>query len=101
MTTKRNGVKRPAAHNPMVYRKVAAPAGAQCGRPGCDQFVRAGSHCEQCEADQSLAMMQALGIGYPDDDSYAITGPLCCVYCAGRLGAQNPGDVCDMCKHTR
>lgn len=59
--------RRPAAHNPMIFRKVAKPAGCLCTRPGCGGFVRVGEKCPICEADQDLAVLDALGIGYPED----------------------------------
>lgn len=60
-------IRRPTAHNPMIPRHVAKPAGHVCNRPGCGGFVRVGDECPICAAHQDLAVIDALGIGYPED----------------------------------
>lgn len=50
--------RRPAAHNPMIFRKVPRPAGAVCPR-GCGGFVRAGTACDTCAFNAALLEVQA------------------------------------------
>lgn len=38
--------RRPAAHNPMVWRKTKLPNGKYCEK--CECFVREGTECEGC-----------------------------------------------------
>lgn len=48
------GVRRPAAHNPMVFRKVAKPAGRACTATGCTGFIRAGEECQNCAFERDF-----------------------------------------------
>lgn len=50
--------KRPAAHNPMIWRKVAPPAGGPCAS-GCGGFVRLGEACDTCAFNRALAELEA------------------------------------------
>lgn len=50
-----NQNRRPAAHNPMIFRKVAKPAGHNC--PVCNAFVRLGAECETCAFNAEFAAM--------------------------------------------
>lgn len=52
--------KRPAAHNPMIFRKVTKPAGRVCDVPGCGGYIREGEPgCAVCAFNQALAELEA------------------------------------------
>ena len=52
-------MKRPAAHNPMIFRKVPKPAGRACTEPGCVGFIREGvAECEVCAFNRALAELE-------------------------------------------
>lgn len=61
--------RRPAAHNPVVYRKVARPAGAPCTVPGCGGFVLAGDDCGTCAFTDAYVREF---IGYPEDEPLGV-----------------------------
>lgn len=56
-------MRRPAAHNPMIFRKVAKPAGCKC--KVCGAYVREGSDCETCAFNADFAAM------FPNEDEKA------------------------------
>lgn len=62
--------RRPAPRNPVVFRKVAPPAGRHCaelraGAP-CGGFIRDGlDECPVCAFDRAF---EREFIGYPEDE---------------------------------
>ena len=52
-------IRRPAAHNPMIFRKTAKPAGRTCTEPGCVGFIRTTeTECPVCAFNKALAEIE-------------------------------------------
>lgn len=56
-------MRRPAAHNPMIFRKVARPAGRACA--ACGGHVRPGLECEGCAFEVALAELEPARVPDP------------------------------------